>query len=40
VTSSQAAVHLVNLGYTNIWNLAGGLVVWQQQGYPVKQEQQ
>ena len=40
MNSSQIAVQLVNLGYTNIWNLAGGLVVWQQQGYPVIQEQQ
>jgi rhodanese-related sulfurtransferase len=40
MNSSQIAVQLVNLGYTNIWNLAGGLVVWQQQGYPVIQELQ
>jgi rhodanese-related sulfurtransferase len=38
MNSSIVARQLVNLGYTNIWNLAGGLIAWQQQGYPVIQE--
>ena len=33
--SAIAARTLVRLGYTNVWNLAGGMVGWQQQGYPL-----
>ena len=34
--SSIAAQSLVNLGYTNLWNLDGGMVAWEQAGLPVK----
>lgn len=40
MNSSLIATALVELGHTNVWNLAGGLIAWQQQGYPVIQEQQ
>lgn len=33
--SDIAARQLVRLGYTNIWNLAGGMIAWQQQGLPL-----
>ena len=33
--SAIAAPALVKLGYTNVWNLAGGMVGWEQAGYPV-----
>ncbi|MDP1778948.1 MAG: hypothetical protein Q8K73_01605 [Anaerolineales bacterium] len=31
-----AAEELVKLGYTDIWNLTGGMVDWEQAGYPLK----
>ena len=31
--SEIAAAELVSLGYTNIWNLAGGMVEWEKAGY-------
>lgn len=31
-----AAEELVSLGYTNIWNLAGGMVEWEQAGYEIE----
>lgn len=31
--SEIAATELVSLGYTNIWNLEGGMVAWEQAGY-------
>ena len=34
--SEIAASELVSLGYTNIWNLAGGMVVWEQTGYGIE----
>jgi phage shock protein E len=34
--STMAAEELVSLGYTNIWNLAGGMVDWEQAGYPIE----
>ena len=34
--SAIAARTLVKLGYTNVWNLAGGMVAWEEQGYPLK----
>ncbi len=33
--SSMAAESLVRLGYTNVWNLDGGMVGWETQGYEV-----
>jgi len=34
--SRIAAETLVGLGYTNIWNLDGGMVAWEQAGYPIE----
>jgi rhodanese-related sulfurtransferase len=34
--SEIAAVELVSLGYTNIWNLIGGTVEWEQAGYAIE----
>ena len=34
--SAIAAEVLVSLGYTNIWNLTGGMVDWEQAGYPLE----
>jgi rhodanese-related sulfurtransferase len=34
--SAIAAEKLVSLGYTNIWNLAGGMADWEQAGYEIK----
>ena len=34
--SSMAAETLVGLGYTNVWNLDGGMVAWEQAGLPLK----
>ncbi len=36
--SSIAAEALVKLGYTNIWNLEGGMVGWEQADYPIEGE--
>ena len=33
--STIAAKTLVGLGYTNIWNLSGGMVAWEQAGLPI-----
>jgi rhodanese-related sulfurtransferase len=33
--SSVVAAEFAKMGYTNIYNLSGGIVGWQQQGYPV-----
>lgn len=33
--SSMAAETLVSLGYTNIWNLSGGMAAWEQAGLKV-----
>jgi rhodanese-related sulfurtransferase len=33
--SEMAAETLVKLGYNNIWNLDGGMVAWEQAGYPL-----
>ena len=34
--SSIAAETLVSQGYTNVWNLTGGMVAWEQAGLPIK----
>jgi rhodanese-related sulfurtransferase len=34
-TSAKAAAELVRLGYTNVWNLKGGMIAWQEAGYPL-----
>lgn len=33
--SDTAARTLVRLGYTNVWNLDGGMVAWQEAGYQI-----
>lgn len=33
--SQPAAETLVKLGYTNVWNLDGGMAAWEQQGLPI-----
>lgn len=34
--SELAAKELVSLGYTNIWNLTGGMAEWEKAGYEIK----
>ena len=34
--SEIAAGELVSLGYTNIWNLTGGMVAWEQAGFDLE----
>jgi rhodanese-related sulfurtransferase len=34
--STIAAKELVKLGYTNIWNLDGGMAAWEQAGQPIE----
>lgn len=31
--SATAARALVNLGFTNVWNVDGGMIEWEKQGY-------
>jgi rhodanese-related sulfurtransferase len=34
--SAIAAEALLKEGYTNLWNLDGGMVAWEQAGYPIE----
>ena len=34
--SEIAAGELVSMGYTNVWNLKGGMVDWQQGGFELE----
>ena len=34
--STEAAGTLVNLGYTNVWELEGGMVAWRDAGLPLE----
>ena len=34
--SEIAAGELVNLGYTNVWNVADGMLGWEQAGFPLE----
>lgn len=34
--SAIASEELVKLGYTNIWNLEGGMVAWERAGYEIQ----
>jgi len=34
--SAIAAEELVSLGYTDVWNLDGGMVDWEQAGYEIE----
>ncbi len=36
--STTAARALVRLGYTNVWNLDGGMIAWEQTGHPLLQK--
>lgn len=36
--SAIAAEELVSLGYTNIWNLIGGMVEWEKAGFSIENE--
>lgn len=35
--STLAATTLVGLGYTNVWELDGGMFVWEAAGFPLVQ---
>lgn len=37
--SRIAAEKLVSFGYTNVWNLDGGMVGWEQAGYAIEQQE-
>jgi rhodanese-related sulfurtransferase len=37
--SQMAAEKLVSLGYTNIWNLKGGMVEWEKAGHELQPQQ-
>ena len=33
--SAIVAEELVKAGYTNVWNLEGGMIAWKEAGYPI-----
>ena len=35
-SSSAIPEELVKLGYTNIWNLKGGMLEWEQAGFEIQ----
>jgi len=37
--SAESARTLVDLGYTDVWNLDGGMIAWQNSGRPLVQTQ-
>lgn len=34
--SEIAAGTLIGLGYTNVWNLDGGMIAWEEAGFPIE----
>ena len=34
-SSAIAATTIVGLGYTDVWNLDGGMIAWEEAGYPL-----
>jgi rhodanese-related sulfurtransferase len=38
--SATAARELVKLGYTDVWNLDGGMIAWKQASYPLLDKSQ
>jgi phage shock protein E len=34
--SAEAAETLVRLGYTDVWDLAGGMLAWERAGFPLE----
>ena len=37
--SAIAATTLASRGYTSVWNLDGGMIAWEEAGYPLVKEQ-
>ena len=38
--SAIAAEALVGFGYTNVWDLKGGMIAWKEAGYPIAEVSQ
>jgi rhodanese-related sulfurtransferase len=34
--SAEAARTLVRLGYTDVWDLGGGMLAWEKAGFPLE----